>query len=559
MRLRFCAFFLVIASVAGAQVVMNQQVQMSQGQQGDTPAKPQPTKEELQRGRQMLKRAEASANGMEGGMRAYGLLQVAKAYSLSDKKKALELLDQALQATHALDNDRAQLQTRNQLQEQILQAIVPLEPGKADELLDQVDPSARGRVLTALLSYYQKQKDWDRAISMIYRMAPEGVVPYAAVGQIMSNLPPERSGDAVQLFATALSSYKDHPPTQGRVTMGTGDFPSLILSNWKTLPRETVLESINAVLSQSKEQDKQNSSGQAQPMSVAMSSASGAVQFGSMYEFRLFQLLPVLKQLDPSKADELVKQSQSVGAALDRYPEGMNSMSPNSAKDPASGPGGGMTSMVFGRSGGGRPGGPGMPSPLLMQQVARIVQDAAAHPDDALANAATVPDPQMRVSAYMGIAQVNIKKHASVARQALEKAMDGLDDLELMRQVMTVSSAAKLYLEAEDTDSAKKVIEKGMGIAEKAYKEDTNTDDPNTALKAYWPSADAYQSLLRLAAKISPTWSMELLKDIGDPDMKSMGQIALAQAWLDVPPGPTTIMTSTKSGKNMQMTTMGPQ
>ncbi|HEY5161396.1 MAG TPA: hypothetical protein VII81_00155, partial [Terriglobales bacterium] len=133
------------------------------------------------------------------------------------------------------------------------------------------------------------------------------------------------------------------------------------------------------------------------------------------------------------------------------------------------------------------------------------------------------------------------------------KVTDALGDIELMQQVSTVSSVAKMYLDLDDSATAKKLIEKGMGIAEKAYKQDTNADDPNKALKAYWPSAEAYRGMLRLAAKISAPWAMELLKDISDPEMKGMGQIALAQSWLDLPAGQRTIMTSSKNGNSMQM------
>ena len=170
MRLRLFVAALMLCGVCGAQVVMEQQMQMSRVGQGNEPAKPKPTPEQMRRGRQMLETAEASAYGMEGGMRAYALLQVAAGYTTTDKKKALELLDNALAATKGMDDDQAQ--TRNRLQEQILQAIVPLKPEKADELLNQVDPSARGRVLTSLLSYYQKNNDWDRAIEVVFWHRP---------------------------------------------------------------------------------------------------------------------------------------------------------------------------------------------------------------------------------------------------------------------------------------------------------------------------------------------------------------------------------------------------
>lgn len=557
MRFRILAVFVLVPLLAFAQAdTQQQQIQARPSAAGEQPEKPKPSKEQLERGHQMLERAEASANGMEGGMRAYGLLQVANAYALTDKQKAMSLLDEALAATHVLDSDDSQKRTRDDLQEEILRAMVPLDPTKADSLLDQLDAPTRGSVLNALLDHFAKENDWDRAIGIIYRIAPEQEVPYAAVGNIMKKLPDERSGDRVQLFSTALTSYKDHSASAGSMAFGGSDFPSLILSTWKTLPRETVLEAINAVLDGSKK-PAQDSSGQPQPLAVSMASANGAVEFNSVYEFRLFQLLPVLKQLDASKADELLKQDQAVKAALNQYPEGMRSISPNS-NGPGQGGQGAMTSMMVGPPRGTNPGGGpqrGPASPALMQVVAKILQDAAKHPDEALANAGSIPDPRMRVQAFMGIARASAKEHASVAREALEKVVEGMADLPLTQQTMMVGDVAGLYLQMGDTDSAKKVIENGMTLAEKAYKEDTNADDPNKALEAYWPSAAAYRSLLRLAAKISPTWSLDLLKNISDPNMKGIGQIALAQAWLDVSPGATTIITQSKY-KNMEMKTL---
>lgn len=556
MRIRPFLATLLLSGVCVAQVVIDQQVQTTRGG-AENAAKPKPSAEQLKRGHEMLERAEASAMGMERGMRAYALLQVANAYATSDKKKSIELLEDALAATRSMDDNDSE--SRGRLQQQILQAMVPLAPDKADELLPQIDASARGPVLNSLLSYYQKNNDWDRAIEMVYRIAPDQEVPYDAVGKIIAALPEDRSTDRQQLFSTALNSYKNHPPQRGRMMFGNGDFSSLILGQWKKVSRESTLDAIHAVLDQTKQQAQNNNSNGSQPMSISMSSANGGVAFGSMYEFRLFQLLPVLKQIDPSEADKLVKESQAVQGMLDKYPEGMNSLAPNSQSSggrpgPTGAPPQGAMSMSFGASGGGGgrgPAGGGLPSPMLMQQVSKIVQDASKHPEDALANAGAVSDKRMRAQAYMGIAQVTAKTDPSVTKQALEKMLDGIADVDPTQQVNMVTSAAGLYLQMEDSDAAKKTVEKGLKIADQVFKQDTNADDPNKALKAYWPSAEAYRSLLRVAGKVSPTWAMELLKDVSDPEMKGMCQMALAQAWLDMSGGSRIIMTTNKNGTSM--------
>src|SRR3954469_5341113 len=66
MRMRFFVALMMLCGICGAQVVMEQQTQMSRTGPADEPNKPKPTAEQLQRGRQMLETAEASAQGMEG-------------------------------------------------------------------------------------------------------------------------------------------------------------------------------------------------------------------------------------------------------------------------------------------------------------------------------------------------------------------------------------------------------------------------------------------------------------------------------------------------------------
>jgi len=46
--------------------------------------------------------------------------------------------------------------------------------------------------------------------------------------------------------------------------------------------------------------------------------------------------------------------------------------------------------------------------------------------------------------------------------------------------------------EIGDVDLAVKLFQSGMEQVEKLRSEDTDSDDPNLALKAWWPSVNAY-------------------------------------------------------------------
>ncbi|MBZ5511462.1 MAG: hypothetical protein LAN70_09875 [Acidobacteriia bacterium] len=544
MKTRIALAVLAAASLCYGQQQTQVEVGMRPGSSRQAEPARKATPEQLERGRQMLEVAEVQAAGLEGGMRSYALLQVARAYQPTDKKKALALLEDALAATRAIDDDN--LNTRFQLQKQILQEMVPLAPQRVDELLTQVEPQARASVLSSLLQYYEKQKELGHAVEVLYRIAQESEMPYGAALRVMQALPPERAADAQQLFAVSLASFQDHKHSGG--CMGDCDFVPLILRFWNRLPKEAVLDAIHAVLKDARDNGQKSS--------ISMASDQGAVAFSSLYEFRLFQVLPVLRQLDESEAKKLLEQYQQVQTLLAKYPQGTDSLQP--PKAPGGGqdrsPGASFMMSNDGPGGGGRPGpGPQMPAPLEMQQVSKVAAEAEKHPRDALAMCAGISDPGLRSQALLMVARSTWKNDSSIAREALQKFMELNPKLEIAQQVMSLSTAADIYLKMGETDDAKGVIEKGLAAAESAYKKDSNADDPNKALKAYWPSAEAYRGMLRLAVRISPVWAANLVKEISDPEMKVVAQIAMAASLLDIPTGSTMIMNSTKQGTNMSM------
>jgi hypothetical protein len=123
--------------------------------------------------------------------------------------------------------------------------------------------------------------------------------------------------------------------------------------------------------------------------------------------------------------------------------------------------------------------------------------------------------------------------------------------LEPMQQIVPVREAANIYVQMGEPDEARKVITKGLESAAKLYEQDTNADDPNKALKAYWPSANAYSGLLREAAQIDAAWALEQLKDVPDDEIAAVARIAMAGALIGQPQGAVTIETLRKNGMNM--------
>lgn len=555
--MRLVVIFLIsAASLAVAQQEV-QQMQIARRparQMREDEPKMKLTPEQQQRAAQMLEGSIAEARGIEEtGGRAFALLQVARALQNTDKKQALELLEEALTAVRSLDEDS--IQTKDRLQRQILRAYVALAPERADGLLDELDVSARKEVLNSLLAYYESKKQRDRALEVIYRIGQESEVPYAAAARLIASMKPEQSSDAQQLFAAALASYRTYG--ESRRPVGPESFSDMITRTWEKLPPGLVKAGIDEVLAHAEKEDKESDN---RGSVMTMVGNKGGVEFKSSYEVALFQLAPILKKVAPADAESRLRQNQSVRENLGRFPDGMRSVMspPESQADAGQGSNAGMMMMSTMHGGGGRPGPlTGMPAPAEMMLVSQAMGEAEKDPQAAMNKAAAISNPGPKVDAYMGIARISAKKNPSIARQALEKALDlPLEDAQ--RAAMRVDDAAQIYLQMDDTDNAKKAVEKQLDAAEKAYRADSNGDDPNKALKAYWPSTEAYRAALRNAARISPDWAQTLLKEISDPEIRTLNQIALASVMLDVPPGPTTIITQTKNDSSIMSTEMAP-
>ena len=573
MNRRLLIAFALCSTIAVAQNTVEQQVQHRvPASDGASEAKAtKVTPEQRKRAMQLLDAVDAQAHAMkDGGSRAFALLQLARAYRETDKTKAIATLEDALNSTRTMEDEPPIKRVRARLQEQILDQLIPLAPDKIDDVLAQVDAPGREKVLTSLLRYYQSRKETDKALSTIDRISQEYEIPYDAAAGVMSNLTPEQAAEKQQLFTLCLASFRDHDHEGTR--MGQGDFGTLVTQFHEQLPPALIHQAIDVLLDEARKRAQKESESN-QPTSISLSSAKGALAFSSYYDYRLFQLAPVLKTIDPEEADKLMKERQDVQTLLAKYPSGMGSISPEMSappqghQGPNGGPGPGSGTSMMMTSGAPGPGGrgpskgapsipaPGQqgPNPLEMQRMAKLVQDASEHPQDSIATAATIADPDLRVQAYIGIARECWKKNSSAAKMALGKAGDAMADMKPDQQVMGLRELATLYERLDDTDNAKKTIEKGLDAAEKLLKTDTNADDPNKAPKAYWPSTGAYRSMLGLAAKISPTWAVSMLKAIPDEDIKALNQIAIANALLDVRGGTLEIMQFTKDGGRMMM------
>jgi hypothetical protein len=77
-----------------------------------------------------------------------------------------------------------------------------------------------------------------------------------------------------------------------------------------------------------------------------------------------------------------------------------------------------------------------------------------------------------------------------------------------------------------------KTVKKSLKVAQKLYELDSDTSDPNLALKANWPCTNIWWRTIRLAARISPDYASKIVAEIPDPEIRTFVKVAFGNSLL---------------------------
>lgn len=529
-----------------ANINVNQSARSAGNGAGDAkPAEVKLTPEERKRGLRLLDSTEAAVRGMDPATQTLALVQMSKGYATSNRAKAITLLKDALRQSENIeintDNPRMKARLKGDIQQKAVSALLQLDPDAVEKMLNEVDSDTKKVVLKALLNYYQDGKQDAKAIDMLEQLTAVQEMPYGHAATLMSRLPEEENLEFRRIFTDALNSFETYDdPKQ----MKMEEFATLIVKFHSKLPPELVRQAVDAVLAHAKKGDDEVISDGGTNPTLTIASSKGSAQFNSRYDYALSELYPSIVEIDPSYAEQLMKEHREAQLFLAKYPSGISGLTTgdNGQPDPnvsmMMNDGAPSRSQGGGQRGPGQGGGGGGPegmSQVDMQRMAKIENDAAAHPADAMAQVPLLSDPAMQANAYLGIGRATVKKDSSTARSALRKAQELIPKMPVERQVNASNEAANLYRLLGDNDGAKDAINKSVDLASQVYKDDTNADDPNKAPKWYWPSTAAWRSAMTIATKMDPVWATGLLKDIPDDDIRALNQVAIASETLKIP------------------------
>jgi hypothetical protein len=433
----------------------------------------------------------------------------------------------------ATRESRFNLQMKKTLQGSALRHLLTIDEAKVESLLRQAEPDVRADLMHQMISQATSAKKFDRALDLLSRTPSKEwfpqMFPFREATRLMLELPPDREKDKQEIFRVAMAADRE----RRWFTTSGEDLADMIVRFWRHIPPGIVLEAIHQVL------DKANFATEG----LTLNSASGKMGFSNEHDYRVFELLPILRELDSDEAEKLLQSSQQAQLHLKQFPNGIQSIDPSLGdSDPKEGE---PVHNIWISTPELDRGVSNQADQVLNAANARVremVGTAEDNPRQAIAAAATLPEtvgsPDWpfefpRAEAYLGIAGALVKNNPSVAHDALKQMAESLKQVahpyQTMHQWLAGIAIAK---EMDDVDLSFDLFRSGMEQAERLRSEDADPDDPNIAIKAFWPSVCAYSGLILAASQISPQTALQRIREIRDPEILLLLEVKLANKQL---------------------------
>jgi len=482
---------------------------------------------------QMLEAASSGAGKAPPALQAHICLQVSIGYAQVDRSKAVSGLKRCFRQTLSI-TDKIDADLQLGLQLKILDMLFQEDEESAVELSRSADPRVRTDIESRVVTKLTNAARFDEAVARINGFSYATEFPYPAAASLMLALPADRDPERRLVFTAALNSYRLRDP---EAMPGLEDLGTLIVRFWKHLPPLLVLQAIDEVLNQARKSVKD-----LPEISLTVGTGIGEAQFSTRYQFRLFELLPVIQALDSSRAAAILRDNPALAAVLRDYPQGLRSLEPTYRDTPLQGnesPRFAITLRTGAQSAG--------PDPvdLLVEKAARESQDLVNNwfndPEASVKKATHLPEIGLenrgrspRADALSRIAAMSFAQRPEIAAEALHELLRILPDYPLIPQGEYLIIAAGIAFRMGDLKTADDLLEKAFDLGSKLYAIDSNPDLPNKAFKLDWPSAAVWRACVLLQDRIDETLSMSVLKKIKDPEILSSIQIALANTRMGV-------------------------
>jgi hypothetical protein len=433
----------------------------------------------------------------------------------------VEFYKQAFAACPALPPQQAAIYQKR-LQVEIVSSLAGVDIDAAIEMVKQIG-SSRGdamydlrraailRIVVALLAKSQ----YDKAIGLIESMGGVGVYSFSGAAMVFAKLPEDDPRRAA-VFSSALAAFDLRP---------NDEFRLLLSAHWKHVAPNVAAAALrsylNFILDKKPDPDS--------PMAYqtqAIATAKGVVFFNSAQERNLFEVMWIVREIDPKRADEIFQKYPDLKASVETFPKGSESMgkegpsytfSVTSSEKTATAQR--LTEQMRVRG-------------LVERQKLAAMDMLSKDPEKALELARALGTPTEQTAVITAAARSLGEKDPARSRSLLQKCMAAVAEIkdpgERIQSWDAIAEAAGVI---KDDKLVSEAIERGLGDAAELHKWDEE-DIKDMVIQEYWPSTTAYRRMIMRATKLLNTDAEPLLLKIVDPNMNLLARIAFAQALL---------------------------
>jgi hypothetical protein len=372
--------------------------------------------------------------------------------------------------------------------------------------IDDLEGTAREQVLPQLAYKLARAKRFDEAIALFETLGDVKEFPFASAGAILKALPENFGLERRKIFTFAMQAARGNTENAQSTIY---DFGSLVVDSWPYLPESQVNEAIDLLLNAAREETP--------GVSMAFTTGRGEISFRNSYEYRLFQLLPVLRQVNPSKAEELTNAYPGVRLALERYPEGLTSLR-------ADGPVGMTMSM----------GGPGelhhfTQRIAIQDRAMTLVQEGKIREAVSLITSSQDISGGARVGTLLNIAQAAIYQDKHVVEETLKIAEVELEKLPTRSFTGEALRACGIWMEFGSPERCDELLAKAAKHLEDVMAEDSGKDP---TFKGYRSSLFDLEGLIYYTCRRDPKRVDAIVSGLHDTELKTIVRLTQARCLL---------------------------
>jgi hypothetical protein len=254
---------------------------------------------------ELLARARQQAERSDPPIRAAALLRIARVETAFDRDQAQQTFLRALEETRRLPNRDG---------ESLADSARFLAAAVAPDLLNEIPASGHEQLTSgSLCQIMLNHGHVDAAVSYLIQYDRPAGFPFGVVPAVMQRAADEAVRLAV--LRAAINAWR---------TMREDPFPradhfiQMFQSQWKELPPEEALAVVREIVRVTLEQRDTRT--------TAVLDQEHTVRITSRREHCLFQMLHILRHVDPPLAESLIADHEQLAAAARRFPKGVESV-----------------------------------------------------------------------------------------------------------------------------------------------------------------------------------------------------------------------------------------